>query len=150
VRLTKVVAAGAWGKVECVVRENGECPAEDFLTRDLEDVREKGKDKAHSTARARFMALFQVMADIGQLSGSRFKGEMEGFFAFKHEVKNRQIRFPCFRDGRAWIITHGFFKPGARKGLGVWPENEIQRAKSIRREYFERKQQLSKSRNRRI
>ena len=64
---------------------------------------------------------------------------MDVFWAFRHEVRNRQIRFPCFQDGNKWIVTHGFFKPGAQKGMGGWPEAEIRRAKEIMAEYYQRK-----------
>jgi hypothetical protein len=142
-RLTEVIARGAWGTVEAIVLESNACPALELITNDLMDLREGAKDEEDKTAAARFMVLFQQMANYGAVSPKRFKKEMEGFHAFKHEVKNRQIRFPCFQDGKRWILTHGFFKPGARKkGLGEWPEEQIQRACAHRDEYFRRKLKL--------
>jgi hypothetical protein len=128
------------------VRLSGDVPAEVFL-RELEEVREKGKDKPQTTARARFLQLFQQMADYGRVSPKRFSVEMQGLYAFKHEVRKVQIRFPCFPDGPDWILTHGFFKPGAKKGRGQWPENEVNRALEIRAEYFQKKQSATGQRN---
>jgi hypothetical protein len=140
-RLTVVVAQGNWGTVECAVRVSGKVPAQDFLDKDCEEIREKGKNHPQSTARARFMFLFQQMANYGveNVSHKRFKKEMDRFYAFKHEVKKVQIRFPCFQDGNKWILTHGFIKPGAQKGRGDWPKSEIERAEEIMSEYFQRK-----------
>jgi hypothetical protein len=134
-----VVAKGAWGTVECAVRPNGRAPAEEFLDTELENVREKGKHEPQATARARFLALFQQMANHGELSGKRFGKEMGHLYAFKHEVRKLQIRFPCFQDGNRWILTHGFFKPGARKKKGTWPQSEVTRAEQIRSEYLQKK-----------
>jgi hypothetical protein len=135
--LTEVVAEGSACTVECVVRTSGDAPAREFLE-ELEGLTEKGKDRPDSSACARFMVLFQQMANYGHVSSKRFSKEMGDLYAFKHEVRNRQIRFPCFQDGSKWILTHGFFKPGARKKLGQWPAAEIKRAQEMR-EYFARK-----------
>jgi hypothetical protein len=87
------------------------------------------------------MVLFQQMADYGRLSWKRFKSEMRDLYAFRHEVRNLQIRFPCFQDGNRWLLTHGFVKPGAKRGLGDWPEQEVKRAREIAAEYWHRKRQ---------
>lgn len=129
--------------MECAVRLSGESPARDFLEQTLEEVREKGKDQPQATARARFMVLFQQMADYGNVQAKRLGPEMDSLYAFKHEVKKIQIRFPCFQDGDKWILTHGFMKPGAKKGLGNWPPAEVARAQEIRGEYYQRKNALS-------
>jgi hypothetical protein len=141
-RLTIAVAEGGWGTVECAVLQSGNAPAESFLEKDCEEIREKGKDQPQSTARARFMLLFQQMADHGRLSRKRFSKEMGRLFAFKHEVRNIQIRFPCIQDSNRWILTHGFRKPGAQSGLGDWPQSEVTRANTIANEYDSRKRQL--------
>jgi hypothetical protein len=125
--LTEVVAEGAWGTVEYAVRPSGSVPAKDFF------------DALDEKAQASFAVLFQNMANVGRLSSKRFKKEMGNLYTFKHEVGKRQIRFPCFRDGNRWILTHGFFKPGAKKGLGAWPKPEVDRAKAIEAEYKGRK-----------
>jgi hypothetical protein len=138
--LTIVVASGAKCSVEFVVKANGTCPANEFLANDCEAIREKGKDSPQSTARAKFMFLFDQMARYGTLSRKRFKKEMGSLYAFSHEVSNIQIRFPCFRDGTKWVTTHGFRKPGAKKKLGKWPEAQVQRAEELKGEYLLRKQ----------
>src|SRR6478672_7520350 len=122
--ITVTVARGNSCTVEFAIRPSGACPAKDFFEGECEQIREGGKHKPESTARAKFTFLFQQMADCGNLSGKRFKPEMNGLSAFSHEVRNIQIRFPCFRDGGAWIVTHSFCKPGARKGLGDWPASQ--------------------------
>lgn len=139
-RPTHVVARGAWGTVEFAILESGKSPAKSFFENDCERIREKGGEDPQSTARARFAFLFQQMANYGPygLSPKRFKKEMGSLWAFRHEVANVQIRFPCFRDGNAWIVTHGFEKPGAQKGLGDWPESHIYRAQAIETEYRKR------------
>lgn len=139
--LTKVVARGTACTVECVVRGSGDAPAEQFLLGELEQIREKTKSDPKSSATARFLVLFQMMANYGRVSPKRFKKEMGKLFAFRHEVKNLQIRFPCFQDGSKWILTHGFIKPGARKKMGDWPECEVTRAEEIMAEYWRRKKQ---------
>jgi len=139
--LTDIVASGAWGIVECVVLASSQIPAKDFLENECETIREGGKSKPQSTARARFMMLFQQMADNGSLSPKRFKSEQGRLFAFSHEVRNVQIRFPCFQDGNRWLLTHGFLKRGAKKGLGKWPQSEVERAERIMNDYFRRKSQ---------
>jgi len=129
--------------VVCVVLASGKSPAADYLA-ELKSLREKKKSEPESSAFARFAILFQQMANYGHVSPKRFGPEMDGFYAFKHEVRNRQIRFPCFQDGHLWVLTHGFQKPGAKKNLGDWPPAQKARAREIRAEYFERKQALQK------
>jgi hypothetical protein len=141
--LTELVARGRWGTVECAVRPSGEAPAKDIFETVCESVREKGKNEPLATASARFAVLFQQMADYGRVSPKRFKSEMGRLFAFRHEVRNVQIRFPCFQDGNRWILTHGFIKAGARKGQGQWPEGKVQRANDIMNEYFQRKERAA-------
>ncbi|HEY1379441.1 MAG TPA: hypothetical protein VGF55_21745 [Gemmataceae bacterium] len=121
------------------MRPSGDAPAQEFFERDCEGIREKGKNHPEATARARFALLFQQMANHGSVSYKRFKKEMGALYAFRHEVKKLQIRFPCFPDGNRWILTHGFIKPGAKKKLGDWPESEVRRANEIMAEYLQRK-----------
>jgi hypothetical protein len=144
-RLTFVIAEGAWGTVECAVLESGDCPALEFLTGALASIREGAKGQPEKGAVARFMVVFQMMANYGAVAPKRHKREMDFLSAFRHEVKNLQIRFPCFRDGDRWILTHGFIKPGAKKKLGEWPQSEVDRAKNIKTEYFKRKDALEKN-----
>jgi hypothetical protein len=140
-RSTIVAAKGAWGTVEFVVLKSGKSPAKEFFDNECKRIREKGDDDPQATAQARFAFLFQQMANYGpeSMPPKRFKKEMGNLSAFRHEVANLQVRFPCFRDGSAWLVTHGFVKPGAQKGLGDWPASEISRAEAIEAEYRERK-----------
>jgi hypothetical protein len=137
--LTIVAARGGACTVELAIRLGGDCPAQSFLDGDCEQLREGGRNKPNSTARAKFQVLFQQMANYGHLSSPRFRKEMGKLFAFKHEVRNIQVRFPCFEDGGKWIVTHGFKKPGAQKKKGDWPQSEVKRAQEIMDEYFVRK-----------
>jgi hypothetical protein len=141
-RRTILVSRGNWGTVECVVRDSGVAPARDFLERDLEQLKEGGKHKPQATARARFMVLFEMMANSGAVPSKRFGKEMGRLFAFKHEVRKVQIRFPCFQDGKRWMLTHGFIKPGAKKKLGNWPQTEVDRANAIKGEYYEQQKAI--------
>jgi hypothetical protein len=124
------LANGDWGTVDAVVLTNGNCPARKFVFEELA-----------RNERARALNLFQVMADQGSVPSKRLKSE-EGFQAFSIEVNNRQIRFPCFQDGQRWVVTHGFIKPGAKKGRGPWPRSEIDRANRIIAEYRSRKSSI--------
>jgi hypothetical protein len=139
-RPTHVIANGAWGSVEFVVLRSGKIPAKEFFDNDCKEIREKGADEPAATAQARFAFLFQQMANYGpkEMPKKRFSKEMGKLWAFRHEVSNIQIRFPCFQDGNAWIVTHGFVKPGGKKGLGKWPESEVFRAEGIEAEYRSR------------
>lgn len=145
--LTVLVARGAAGTVEFAVLRSGKCPGREFFELDCEEIREGGKDDSGTTARARFAVLFQQMANHGSVSAKRFKKEMGDFSAFRHEVRNIQIRFPCFRDGTRWIVTHGFRKPGAKRGLGEWPKSEVDRAKAIRDEYIARRKEAQNTKD---
>ena len=126
--LTEVIARGAWGTVECVIRLAGDAPALDFIKGDL-----------NQREMAAVLEIFQKMANYGEVPPKQFKSEMNGLSAFRHERQSRLIRFPCFRDSNRWILTHGFFKPGAKKGRGKWPTAEINRATESRASYFARK-----------
>ena len=125
VRLTENVTRGGWGTVDFAVLANGSVPAKDFL------------DGLSASAKATFLEDFQKMADYGVVPRKRFKKEMGTLFAFRNV--NLQVRFPCFRDGKSWILTHGFYKPGAQKGKGQWPRSQTERAEAIEAQYRTRK-----------
>lgn len=122
-----VVPGGLWGTVEFAIRTSGAMPAEKFL-RELENDA------------ARFLVLFHEMAALGHvLNSARFSQEEGKIYAFKNRLpkKNKQVRFPCFQIGNRWLLTHGFFKPGAKKGRGKWPRAELDRAKQIMGEHMQ-------------
>lgn len=139
--LAYVIAPGRF-PVHAAVRGSGKCPALEFL-RDLEKIKKKGKDKPEANAMMELMATFSRMAQIGRLKDTKFSKEAGRLFGFKGEVQNLLIRFPCFQDGAIWVLTHGFFKPGAQKGRGSWPASEIDRANEIMAEYLKRKGEQS-------
>ena len=92
----------------------------------------RNKDKV-----SRIIAIFQQMADNGRVPNpSRFSHEDGKIYGFKHVVANKQVRFPCFQHGKIWVLTHGFFKPGAKRKLGVWPVAELEKANLIMSEYL--------------
>ncbi len=106
-------------------RANGKIPAKAFLD-------SLGLDGAV------FLTLFDEMAADGKTkNSSRFSHEDGKIYGFKHKIKNRQVRFACFQDGNKWVLTHGFWKPGAQKGLGKWRPEEIERGNKLMREYIE-------------
>lgn len=139
--LTKVFICRAWGSVEFVVRSTGSCPAEDFWN-EIEEVREGKRDDEGGNAKAKFTDLFRQLATDGTLPAKRLVSE-DGFSAVKLKVANVQIRFPCFVEHKKWIVTHGFKKPGGKKGRGPWPQREIEKTQQIRGEYFLRKKELA-------
>lgn len=131
--LVKLIASGVWGSVVCLVRENGNCPTEDFLDELRQDA----------DAFANCMALFDEMAQNGQV-GARNHGREQVEFSFKIEINRRQFRFPCFRDGNTWVISFGFQKPGAQKGRGRWRDEHNAKARRLMNEYWDRKEQIER------
>jgi phage-related protein len=82
-------------------------------------------------ARARAEVLFRKMADVGEIRNElHFRHEGDGIYCFKPG----QHRFPCFRDGRDVIVTHGF-----KKQRDKMPKGEFERAREARRRYEEAK-----------
>ena len=116
----KVVLGAAW-TVEYAVDAKGNSPARDF-------VEALPPDELAKIAR-----LFQWLADLAlgdRVNPEKFK-QLEGKI---HELKSYQIRIPCFRDGRCWVLTHGF-----RKKKDSVPRAEIDRAHRIRDEDLSRR-----------
>lgn len=130
----KIIAAkGNWGTVECVRCLNGGSPAKEFLQAEL------GDDAAV------FFALFDEVAQHGRTNNpDRFSKEDGQIYGFKHKIKNKQVRFACFQRGNIWILTHGFWKPGAQVGRGKWPKKEIDRANRLMEEYDNQNKQAKK------
>jgi len=138
--LAALIAHGRWGNVRAVVCSNGKNWTFEFLDNELEPLI-VDKDPV-TTARDRCLEWFALLAEEGTLPSKRFRNEAASFLSCCFEIRNKQIRFPCFRDGNEWIVTHGFFKPGAKKGLGKWPPEQVERAVRLRNEYKQRKQFL--------
>jgi hypothetical protein len=144
-RLTLDAATpGLWGAVRFVVLRSGKSPGKEFFDGECEQIHVKGNRQA--TAKVKFLVLFQKMANDGPEAMPRrhFKKEMGHLWAFTHEIGNVQIRLPCFRDGDAWLITTGFKKKGAKKGLGKWRQEDIDRAEAVESEYRQRKAAITK------
>ena len=135
--LTRLVARGDWGEVRAYVLENGDCPTIDFLNNDLVQMK-CGHEVPQLTARDRCLEVFQQMAEDGEVARGRLASEAIGQ-AFRFEINNRQIRFPCFRDVNSWIITFGFFKRGAQHGRGKWRNEDEKKSKVYRDGYNARK-----------
>ncbi|MFO0806071.1 MAG: hypothetical protein U0791_23445 [Gemmataceae bacterium] len=126
-----------------MVLDSGKCIAIEFLQDELTQLREGGKHDHDKTAMVRFLNIFQQFANYGVVAPKRLlKYEKNGLLAFKDEVRNVQVRFPCFPDGRRMLLTHGFLKRGVGGGLGKWLDSEFERAERIRAEYYRRKQLL--------
>jgi hypothetical protein len=76
------------------------------------------------------------MANVGQIRNeTKFSIESGEIYGFKVSQGNKLIRFACFQEGRCWVLTHGFFKPGAQRGKGKWPPSEISKAERIMKEH---------------
>lgn len=133
----KLAAKGTWGSVEYAEESPGSYLAEDYLTVDI--YRELGKDDADKVKK-KMLTLFQQMANRGVISNpSRFSHESGEIHGFKWNFKNKLVRVACFQCGRRWVLTHGFFKPGAQKKKGTWPKEHIERAEKIMDAYKARK-----------
>jgi hypothetical protein len=84
-------------------------------------------------------AYFQHLADTGEINNQpkKFKHEEGLIWAFKRKGLNgRRIRIACYRDGKRWILTHGFDKPAQK----LWPPVQLDLANEIRLEQQAREQ----------
>lgn len=122
--------------VEYAVRKDGTMPAKEFLS------------SLSTKDQAKLSALFRQLGDLGEKNNNpqRFCHEREGIYAFKWTTKagptggKGLIRFPCFRHGNRWILTHGFWKP---LNDNKWPEKEFTLAFEIRDEVLQREKSQS-------
>jgi phage-related protein len=105
-----------WGTIEYAVCTSVKMPAKEFV------------EGLKIDEQIRLNALFEKMAAVGKIWNKQKFRHLEDAI---YEFKSRQIRMACFQDGRAWILTHGFIKKGAKT-----PRKEIARAKSIRKEHL--------------
>jgi hypothetical protein len=113
-----LVATGDWGQVRYAVRQNGTCPAKDFI------------DQLSDTDSTKLAAMFDLMAAVGQIKNREKFKKVEGPI---FEFKSFQIRIGCFQHGRVWFLTHGFQKKANR-----WRRAELDRAETIRSEHLAR------------
>lgn len=131
-----IIATGRWGYVEYAIRLDESKEAKEFLRglRTHPSMRGKGEE-----VERRILVLCQMLANDGWIRDtSRFSGEDGEIHGLKYERFNKLIRFACFRSGNRWVLTHGFFKPGAQKGKGRWRPQEITRAMQIMNEHQSR------------
>ena len=117
----RIVASGPARTVEYAVTARGKMPALEFL------------EGLEPRCRQKMLALFQRMADYGQIhDNQKFSKEAGEIYAFKARISKSWLRFPCFCIGRTWLLTHGF-----RKNSKKWPTAEMTRAERIRKEHIE-------------
>lgn len=133
---THIAAQGPLRTVEYAVRNDESMPAREFIR------------KLEPGDRAEVFQFLQHLADNGEQAVSnskRFKKEREGLWAYKKKApqgkrknkgkrKSQMMRIPCFREGRRWILTHGFWKPPQSK----WPEAQFALAFEIMNEQLAR------------
>jgi phage-related protein len=110
-------------RVELYEDHNGRRPVEDFFD-DLSDEE-----------------MARMGRQVGRLErwGPELRRPDADYLRDKiHELRARwrkvQLRVLYFRDGRSFILTHGF-----KKKSGAVPDSEIKRAVDCRRDYFARK-----------
>lgn len=86
---------------------------------------------------ARFEALFERMADTGQIKNTeKFRIEGDGIAVFKIH----KHRLACFFDGGDVVIVHGF---GKKTPKGKREQRELKKAAKLRDDYEERKKRES-------
>jgi phage-related protein len=122
-----VVATGAMRTIEAAVCLDGNSPAQEFL------------DQLAEADQQKLAALFARMADHGVVTNEEKFKKLEGAI---WEFKSSQIRIPCFQDGRAWVLTHGFLKKKQKA-----PKREIERAERIMHEDQQRQARRRARRN---
>lgn len=81
----------------------------------------------------KLLRLFERMALHGEVRGGEKFHQLEGPI---WEFKSYQIRIPCFREGKEWVLTHGFVK---KADWGRKFDGEIRRALRIRDEDLNRR-----------
>lgn len=114
-----LVISGVQRTIEYAACADASSPARDFV------------EALGASDLAKVLNLFQRLADHGRIeNGQKFK-RLDGPI---WEFKSHQIRIPCFQDGSAWVLTHGFIKKSDSA-----PRAEIDRAHRIRSEDLARK-----------
>ncbi len=117
-----IAERGAQRTIEYAVRADGTSPAREFV---------EGLAIPDQMKLAR---LFKRLADDGQIrDGEKFKRLERDIWEFKIRTRDTGARVPCFADGKAWVLTHGFLKKEDRA-----PPSEIALAERIRSEDLSR------------
>ncbi|OHB60234.1 MAG: hypothetical protein A2167_02015 [Planctomycetes bacterium RBG_13_46_10] len=117
--------------VEPIIRANGNCPSQEFY------------DNLDRPVKAKFIAIFRRIekSTDGTLRDTDKLEKLKGghtcdLWEMKVRHKGVWYRMLCFRDGPAWMLTHGF-----KKNRNNTPISEIQKGCDIKQEYNEIKRQ---------
>jgi hypothetical protein len=93
-----IIHSGPNYPVVCAVRENGNSPAKEFI----EQLEAQDKNVLRQ-----FMVLFDRIGREGRIfNKQQFRHEQGEIWSFKKD----QHRLPCYRDGKCFVVTHGFVK----------------------------------------
>lgn len=122
-----IVATGPMRTIEAAVCLDGFSPAQQFL------------DQLGEADQQKLAALFAWMAEHAVIRNEEKFKKLGGAI---WEFKSFQIRIPCFQDGRAWVLTHGFIKKQQKA-----PRREIERAERIMQEDQQRQARRRARRN---
>ena len=111
-----LVALGPRGSIECAVKANGSLEAKEFL--------DGAQCRRHLVA---ILALFQTIVD--QAADDAEIGPKALKKTVIREFIKGQVRIFCYRDGTAWVLTHGDLKKSNET-----PRANIDRAERIMEE----------------
>ena len=90
-------------------------------------LQQKAKDKVDY--------VLQIIISVERVSTKFFKHLDDGIYEIRVEYKSNIYRiFSFFDDGKLVILLHGFQKKTQKT-----PRKEIERAKTLRKEYYENK-----------
>jgi phage-related protein len=123
VPLTEFIDAGSTIRIEAVMLENRSCPATEFLG----SLGVKGFARLEKI----FKMFVKRKADGGHLSQEKFKQVEDTDF---YEFRDADVRILCFFESGRLLLTHGFRKRGQRT-----PKRELERARSLKKVYEERR-----------
>src|SRR4051812_35392914 len=104
------IEPGRWGTVEYAVCLDGKCEAEAFFH--VKVIREFGRAIGEDLQR-KLMAVFEDISHHGY--SRKMSPERKPIHGIKLEFRKKLVRMACFQHGRSWVLTNGFFKPGAQK-----------------------------------
>ena len=111
--------------VQFYVKENGECPVEEFLM------------NLNKKMRAKLVGMIQILQEKGNLLREPYSKHLEdGIFEIRGKVGGdiSRVLYFFYHDGKI-IMTNGFIKKTQKI-----PKAELEKAKKYRKEYLERYQ----------
>ena len=121
--LTELIYEGSTIRIEAAVLENGSCPATEFLA--------QLTDRSQARMEATFEKFVTLKAEGKHLSKDKFKQVEDTDF---YEFRDPNVRFLCFFQPGRIILTHGFAKKSQKT-----PSRELERARSIKKTYEQRR-----------